>query len=164
MKYWMFALVEVKTIPSRILIFTSFFLQSWWHVYFQSLTGSAGSIHLDCLETWLKMTNRTRCEICSQPYQIVRQPLYGILSSIPAFINENTSYKWGCGYLVVAAAFFVFIMSYIVEHEFASWDYALFFCTIIIFFVLSAFVTAVKEWSSWRREQYKLTPRYRSKK
>lgn len=90
--------------------------------------------------------------------------MYGILSSIPAFVQENSVYKQGFGYFILSIIFLVVIAIYIAQHQYASWDYTLFLFTLITFFLLSAVVTAMKEWTSWRQEQYKLTPTYRSKK
>jgi uncharacterized membrane protein len=35
-------------------------------------TGTTAHVHKECLETWLKTSNRTNCEICLFEYEIVR--------------------------------------------------------------------------------------------
>ena len=35
-------------------------------------TGTAAHVHKECLETWLKTSNRTNCEICLFEYEIIR--------------------------------------------------------------------------------------------
>ncbi|XP_066245918.1 LOW QUALITY PROTEIN: E3 ubiquitin-protein ligase MARCHF3-like [Euwallacea similis] len=50
--------------------------------------GTIALVHLKCLETWLKESNQSNCELCRHRYKIIREPQYSIPWSILVFLRH----------------------------------------------------------------------------
>ncbi len=127
------------------------------------VAGTVGLVHNYCLEKWISVSCKTRCELCRTKYAGKKKFKYGIISSVPRFIWARKS-DCGMFYCYAKIWLYVYILyslmrEYRIDGEHLVSSLAFFAFLVIstatgVVILIYSFLKCVKSWNRWRRCQF----------